>query len=90
MPCKVQMLKPCNHILKAGVLQRLDESLDETGLIKITQRSDDGSRARAIIGGHEFEVSLEETEINQQGTVGIALHLGSPPQDLTPADVGGV
>ena len=70
-------------------VQKLDQELDQNGLIKITKRSDDGRHATAIIGEHEFEVSVEQTEISQQGNVGICLHLG-PEVDLTPEDVGGV
>ena len=135
-------------------MQRLDEQLDEHGNIKIVERSEDGSRARAQIGGTEFEVgrlpaylgtvsrsmapqtaaahlhcliscprsssmplacqlgswgaqrlpqraqvltrpalavqvSIEETEVNRAGTVGISLHVGSPNQ-VTAEDVGGV
>ena len=41
-------------------------------------------------GNHTFEVSVEEREVNRQGTIGIALHVGSPGPDLSPEDVGGV
>ena len=38
-------------------MQKLEEELDVNGSIKILERSEDGSRARARIGGTEFDVS---------------------------------